>query len=431
MLCREPRGLLRAMDAFHTHLGETSDGAAIGVSLEERLRHMAAFGATGVGKSTLFLNLLAQDIARGDGVLLLDPHGDLAQDALGLVPGARHNQVCYFDLADLAHPVALNILEDVHPDDRATHAENIVSAMRAIWKESWGDRLERILRHATAALIETPGASLVLLPRLLTDRDFRQRIVPRLSNPITRSFFEKQFDLWRDQFRDEVIVSVLNRIEAFTFSPAIRNVIGQAKSTLHFEQALERDRIVLVNLAIGTIGETPAYLMGSLILARMLAAGMARAKIERRSRSPFYLYIDEAQYLAGNIIRPLITGGRKFGLSVTLASQGLAELDDRTRATVRNSVHALLAFRLGDEDAEALAPEFDRAQQTFNPFVLRQLEIGHAMLRIPGRYGEQVFLAPPPELSGRQDTVRQQSRIHYGNARDEVEQKIERALKLN
>jgi hypothetical protein len=178
------------------------------------------------------------------------------------------------------------------------------------------------------------------------------------------------------------------------------------------------------------MGETPAYLMGSLILARVLAAGMARAKIERAKRTPFHLFVDEAQYMAGNVIRPLITGGRKFGLSVTLASQGLAELDDRTRATIRNSVHTLLAFRLGDQDAEALAPEFDRAQQTFNPYVLRQLEIGQAMLRIPGRYGEAVITAPPPELSGRQEVVRTQSRIHYGVARDEVEMKIERALKL-
>jgi hypothetical protein len=204
--------------------------------------------------------------------LLLDPHGDLAENALGLVPTSRQNHVCYFDLGDFAYPVGLNILEDVHPDDRATHAENVVSAMRAIWKESWGDRLERILRHATAALIETPGASLVLLPRLLTDADFRQRIVPRLSNPITRSFFEQQFDAWRDQFRDEVIVSTLNRIEAFTFSPAIRNVVGQAKSTLHFEHALKHRRIVIVNLAIGTVGETPAYLMGSLIDDRSIIA---------------------------------------------------------------------------------------------------------------------------------------------------------------
>jgi hypothetical protein len=209
----------------------------------------------------------------------------------------------------------------------------------------------------------------------------------------------------------------------------MRNVIGQAKSTLHFEHALERSRIVLVNLAIGTIGETPAYLMGSLILARVLAAGMARAKIERAKPSPFHLFMDEAQYMAGNIIRPLITGGRKFGLSVALGSQGLAELDERTRATIRNSVHTLLTFRVGD-DAEAFAPEFDRAHQTFNPYVLRQLEIGQAMLRIPGRYGEAVIAAPPPELSGRQEVVRTQSRIHYGIARDEVEMKIERALNL-
>ena len=419
------------MEKFHTHLGIDADGESVGVSLEERLRHTAAFGATGVGKSTLFLNLIAQSMAHGDGLLLLDPHGDLAEDTLGLVPVSRNNQVCYFNLGDLAHPVALNILEDVSPDDRATHAENIVSAMRAIWKDSWGDRLERILRHAITALIETPGASLVLLPRLLTDEDFRRRIVPRLSNPITRSFFEKQFDVWRDQFRDEVIVSTLNRIEAFSTTPAVRNVIGQSRSTLHFEHALERSRIVIVNLAIGTIGETPAYLMGSLILARVLAAGMARTKLDRAARSPFHLYIDEAQYMAGNVIRPLITGGRKFGLSVTLASQGLAELDDRTRATIRNSVHTLFAFRLGDEDAETLAPEFDRAHQTFNPFVLRQLEIGHAMLRIPGRYGEKVITAPPPELSGRLEVVRKQSRIHYGVDRSEVEDKIIRALKLH
>jgi hypothetical protein len=254
-------------------------------------------------------------------------------------------------------------------------------------------------------------------------------VVPSVANPITRSFFEQQFDAWRDQFRDEVIVSVLNRIEAFAFAPAVRNVIGQARSTLHFEQAIERSRIVLVNLSLGTIGETPAYLMVSLILARVLAAGMARAKIAAAARHPFHLYIDEAQYMAGTLIRPLLTGGRKFGLSTTLATQGLAELDERTRATVRNVVNTLLAFRLGDQDAEALAPEFDREHQSFNPFVLRQLEVGQAMLRIPGRYGELIITPPPPILSGRQERVRTQSRIHYGVARPTVEDRISRALR--
>ena len=151
------------MDNFHTQLGESSDGEIVGISLQERLRHMAAFGATGVGKSTRFQNLIAQDMARGDGLLLVDPHGDLAEDALGLIPTSRHNHGCYFDLGNLSHPVGLNILEDLHPDDRATHAENSVSAMRAIWKESWGDRLERILSRSDKACVFSSGQKPVVI----------------------------------------------------------------------------------------------------------------------------------------------------------------------------------------------------------------------------------------------------------------------------
>ena len=218
------------------------------------------------------LNILAQDIARGDGVLLLDPHGDLAERALTLVPRERSNEVCYFNFADRTHAVGFNVLEDVDPDARSLVVDGVVSAWRAIWPDMWGPRLEQILRHSAAALLEMPNASLVLMPRLLTDDDFRARVVARVSNPLTRSFFDRRFDAWRDTFRDEAIDPVLNKVDAFLFSDAIRNSIGQARSTLHLEHAMDRGRIVICNLAKGVIGETPAYLMGALILARVQAA---------------------------------------------------------------------------------------------------------------------------------------------------------------
>ena len=428
MPCRRPRGLSRAMD-IHTHIGSDPDGGPVALSLPERLRHVAIFGATGVGKSTLLRYIVQQDIARGDGVLFIDPHGDDAEALLGTIPPSRSNQVCYFDITDREFPIGFNVLEDVAPDDRATLAENIVSAMRGIWRESWGNRMERLLRHSAAALIETPNASLVLLPRLLTDADFRHQVVSRVSNPITRAFFEQQFDQWRDNFRDEVIVSLLNDIEAFTFSPIIRNVIGQGRSTLHFEQAMERRRVVLLNCAKGIIGETPAFLIGA--LARVQAAGMARARLKPEERPPFHVIIDEAQNFGPGVIASLLTEARKFGLSITLATQFLSGIDQKVRDALLTVVKTLIVFQVGDRDAEILAPEFDRAQQSFNPFALRQLGIGQAMIRISSRGAEQIVIHPPDVPTADGETIRKQSRLHFGVERASVENKIARALKVN
>jgi GTPase SAR1 family protein len=415
------------MDA-HTYIGTDPDETPIALSLSERLRHVAVFGATGVGKSTLLRHIVQQDVDRGEGVLFIDPHGDDAELLIDNIPQRRSNQVCYFDLTDRDFPVGFNVLEDVEPDDRATLAENIVSAMRGIWRESWGNRMERLLRHSAAALIETPNASLVLLPRLLTDADFRKRIVGRVSNPITRGFFEQQYDVWRENFRDEVIVSLLNDIEAFTFSPAIRHVIGQGRSTLHFEQAMQRSRIVILNCAKGIIGETPAFLIGALVLARVQAAGMARARLKPDQRPPFHIIIDEAQNFGPAVIASLVTEARKFGLSVTLATQYLSGIDQKVRDALLNSVKTLIVFQVGDKDAELLAPEFDRAQQTFNPYALRQLALGQAMIRISSRGTSRVDIAPPEPPSGRAEVVRKQSRIHYGMPRAEVEACINKLL---
>ena len=280
------------------------------------------------------------------------------------------------------------------------------------------------------------------MPRLLTDAAFRARVIPRVTNPLTRAFFERQFESWGDHYREEAIAPVLNKIDAFLFSPAIRNVIGQAKCTLHFEQAMARQRVVIANLARGIIGETPSNLMGALLLARVQAAGMARAALPHEARTPFHIVIDEVQLFGTEVIAQILSEARKYGLSLTIlsearkyglsltmATQFMAGLSETTRAAVMGNVAGLIVFRVGHEDAMALAPEFDRPHQAFDPYALRQLPRGEAMVRISSNEGERVEMRPDPPPRGIAERVKRQSRIHYGVRREEVEQRLTRLLR--
>ena len=370
LTCRRPS---RAMDA-HTHIGEyTNAGGGLFLTLQERLRHIAIIGATGSGKSNFLRHLAWQDVSRGDGLLLLDQHGDLADAVLSDVDPTRHNHVCYFNLGDLSHPIGFNVLEDTPPDERAAAVDAVVSAMHSIWFESWGPRMELILRHACRVLLEAPNGTLLLLPRLLTDDGFRAQLVARVSDPLTRSFFNSRFDKWRDTYRDEAVEPVLNKAGAFLAFDSIRYCLGQSRSSLHLPYAMEHGRVVVVNLASGTVGQTAARLFGALLLGRLRAAAMARAKIPADMRRPFHLLIDEAQAFGPASIVSLLNEVRKYACSITLATQFLDGLTDATRAALLGNAGTLAVFRCAPQDAEVLAPNFDRAHQSFNAYALQEL----------------------------------------------------------
>ena len=414
----------------HTIIGYPDD--AIELSLEVRRRHMAIIGATGSGKSSLLLNLFAQDAARGDGILYIDPLGDDAEQMLGLIPEWRRNQVCYLNFADREYPVAMNVLEDVAPDDRELHVDNIVSTMHGIWRDlGWGARMEEILRHSLRALIETPNASLVLLPRLLTDNEFRARIVSRVSNPLTQRFFTARFNEWRSTYQDEAINPVLNKAETFLFSPLVRNVLGQACSTLDFRHEMAHRHIVIANLAKGVIGETNAYLIGGLLIALVQAAGLARMQLPIENQPLFHMLIDEGHDFAVDKIPSLYSQARHYGVTLALATQFLKGLPEKTEAAMRTNPATLVVFRPGAEDAKLLAPEFDRLHQGFNSTALLQLTRGEAMVRVAGGDVRHMHLPPPPDSLGHEELMRRQSRRHYGTARNTVEPLINRLLAGN
>ncbi|MFZ2719313.1 MAG: type IV secretion system DNA-binding domain-containing protein [Minisyncoccia bacterium] len=400
--------------------------AEVSLTADERRRHIAVFGSTGVGKSSLLRRIVAQDIARGDGLLLIDPHGTLAEEVLRDIPPERHNHVCYLNPADIDFPVGLNVLEDVHPDARAAAVDAVVGAMRGIWRDTWGARLEIILRHAATALMETPGASFALLPRLLTDNAFRDRIVSRIESPLTRAFFDQRFNAWRDTFRNEAVDPVLNKVEAFLAFPAIRNILGQARSTLHFAHAMEKRRIVIANLGKGLLGESAAHLLGALLIARIQSAGMGRSGAS--SNADFHLIVDEAQNFGTDSVASLLSEARKFGISLVLATQYLAGLTDATRAATLGNVGTLISYRVGSDDANALAPEFNGLHQEFNPQALRDLARGEAIVRSPCLDTTRIEVDPLPPGEGDAMAVKQQCRRHYGVRRTQVEDRISRAL---
>jgi hypothetical protein len=303
-------------------------------------------------------------------------------------------------------------------------ADAAVASMRAIWHDSWGPRLENILRHSVRTLIELPNASLVLLPRLLKDQTFRTRAVSRVTDPFTRSFFE-DYDRWRDSFRDEAIVSVLNKVEAFLAFPHVRNIIGQSRSTLHLDQAMQRGRIVVVSISKSEIGETAAHLMGALLLANVAS------KLSLSQGRDFHLLIDEAHNFSVQTIAVLLQEARKFNVSTTIVTQHLAALDEKTRAALLGNANTLCCLRLGPEDAERVAPTFDREHQKMNPYTLEHLKRGEAVIRVGGDDAMVVEIPAPRRGEGNVETIKKQSRLHYGHPREKVEANILRALGMS
>ena len=356
---------------------------------------------------------LAQDITRGDGVLLLDPVGTLAEEVLALIPPSRHNHVCNFNIADREFPIGFNIYADVPPERRSTLAEQVVSAFKSIWLDMWGPQLERLLRASSLALLDTPGTSMVDILRLYFDPQFRAQILARCKNPVAVLFFEREFKSWSQDFTDRAISPVLNKLEAFLSHDLIRNILGQPDSSLHLEHAMQRNRIVIVNLARGAIGDAPAFLMGSLILARAEAAALTR---DLTTASPFHVYIEEAHNFRNGVIGSMYREIRKFKVSLFLVTQYLSALDDTTRAALTANANTIICFRLSPGDAHDMSRLFNREHQQFNPVALQNLNVGEAYF-----HGGHLFVDPDTFTFPRRANVRKQSRRHYGRRRDEVE----------
>jgi type IV secretory pathway TraG/TraD family ATPase VirD4 len=344
-----------------TIIGRTNfrnDRKKFGIKRADRRSHMYIIGQTGTGKSTLVENLLRQDIAHGEGLALLDPHGDLVQQVLAAIPKRRKPDLIYFDVPDRTTPFGFNPLERIPSAERGLTASGLVEVFKKIWADSWGPRLEYILRNAFLALLDYEEATLADVLRLLSDREFRKRVALNISQKQVYEFWMKEYEHYPANFRAEAIAPIQNKVGAFLTNPLLKNILTQPHSSFDLRQVIDDGKILLVNLAKGKIGEDTAALLGALIVSRLGLAALSRADLPESQRRDFYLYLDEFPTFTTASLANMLSELRKYRLNLILAHQYLGQVDPQIREAVLGNVGTIISFRLGLIDAEVMEKHF-------------------------------------------------------------------------
>ena len=436
----EPPAKLPVMTGNATHDAEISAfgltnfrgiNHQFGMLRRDRSRHMYIIGQTGAGKSGLLELLALSDVFYNQGYCIIDPHGDFAVDNLKFVPKSRISDVIYFNPADTSYPVAFNPLEVTDPSRKPNICSEVIGVLKRMFGDSWGPRLEHILRYTLLALLDRPEATLLDISRLLTDKDFRKETLDYCTDVTVLQFWKHEFGQWNDKQVNESIAPVLNKVGAFTANPIIRNIVGQPKSSFDIRRIMDEGKILVVNLSKGLIGEDNAGILGSFLVTKVQLAAMSRSDIARvEDRRPFYLYVDEFQNFATDSFAVILSEARKYGLNLTVANQYVAQMTDAVRDAVFGNVGTTISFRVSADDAPVLVKQFE---PTFEAGDLLQLNNRHFIISmIIG--GEKVpafsatTLSIPTSPSDNFDEIVEWSRMHYARPRAEVEAEIRETI---
>lgn len=402
-----------------------------GIKLDDRRRHMYLIGKTGMGKSTILENMIINDIHAGKGVAVVDPHGDLAEKIMQFIPTSRINDVVYFNPADIEYPIAFNVVEYVEEQHlRNLVASGLIGVFQKLWADSWGPRLEYILRNAILAVLDYPGSTLLAVTRMLSDKPFRKKVIEKIQDPIVRAFWVNEFASYADKFASEAVSPIQNKVGQFLSSSVIRNIVGQVKSSIDIREIMDEGKILILNLSKGRIGEDNSALLGAMMITKIQLAAMSRVDQEEKDRKDFYLYIDEFQNFTTDSFANILSEARKYRLNLIMAHQYIEQLGEKVQAAVFGNIGTLVVFRVGAVDAEALKPEF---MPTFNEediVNLPKYEI-YLKLMIDGIASEPfsaMGLPPLPdsEMTGNEEKVIKVSRERYASKREVVEEKIAR-----
>ena len=418
-----------------TFLGRTNfrgSDKVFGVKLKDRRQHIYVVGKTGTGKSVLLKNMALQDIHAGRGVGIIDPHGEFVEELIAQIPPERINDVIYFNPVDADYPIGFNVLEV--PDTKYKHlvVSDLLGIFTKIWANVWSARMEYILQNCILALLDTPGTTLLGIPRILVDKDYREKIVAKVQDPVVRSFWIHEYETWRDQFRNEAIVPIQNKVGQFLNTSFVRNIVGQETSTLNIPQVMNEKKILLVNVSKGRIGEDNSQLLGAMIITKIQLAAMERVRVAEEEREDFFLYVDEFQNFATDSFASILSEARKYRLDLTVAHQYTGQLISETSTKVRDAVFGnvgtMIVFRVGAEDAEFLEKEFE---PEFMPQDIVNLPNHHVYLKlmvngVTSRPFSAVTL-PPLKFSHdpmMKEKIMRVSRERYARPRAEVERAI-------
>ena len=330
-----------------------------GMLRQDRGRHVYILGQTGTGKSGALELLTLSDIYYNQGFAVIDPHGDYAQHILNFIPQRRLEDVVYFNPADTAYPIGFNPLEISDPSLKGHISSELVGVLKRLFADSWGPRLEYILRYSLLALLDYPNSTMLDITRLLTDKKFRANVITYIDDPVVKNFWVTEFASWNDKFASEAVAPVLNKVGAFTANPMIRNIIGQPKSTFNIRKIMDEGKILVVNLSRGLMGEDNAGILGAMMVTKIQLAAMGRQDMPMEERRPFYLYVDEFQNFATDSFATILSEARKYGLNLTVANQYISQMSEPVRNAVFGNVGTIVCFRISPDDAPFLTKYFE------------------------------------------------------------------------
>jgi len=400
-----------------------------GIKTDDRRRHFYVIGKTGMGKSNMMENMAIQDVAAGRGIAYIDPHGEGAEKVIDFVPADRVKDVVYINPSDLDYPIAFNVMEKVDFRYRHLVASGLMGVFKKVWPDVWSARMEYILNNSILALLEYPDATLLGVNRMLADVEYRKKVVEKITDPIVKSFWVTEYARYTQRYEIEATAAIQNKVGQFISNPLIRNIIGQTKSTIDMRDIMDKQRILIMNLSKGRIGEDNSKLLGALLITKLQLAAMSRVDVPEEDRKDFYLYVDEFQNFATESFTNILSEARKYRLNLILGHQYITQMEETVRDAVFGNVGTLAVFRVGAEDAEFLEKEFNpefTAQDLCN---LPKYNI-YLKLMIDGVAGHpfSAETLPPPVLTeeSNKNKIIKLSQEKYGVKSEIVQERISR-----
>ena len=397
-----------------------------GIKDKDRLQHIYVIGKSGTGKSTLLLNMAISDIQSGKGLAVIDPHGDLAEMLLDYIPEDRIEDVIYFNPKDYKYPIGFNPLANIPQEHCHLVVSGLLGTFKKVWGDSWGPRLEYILRFSLLTLLERGSATLLDIQPLLTDAQFRNEVLKDLSNYEVLLFWKNEFEKYTPAFRAEAISPILNKIGVFVSSAPLRNIVGQSNSSFSMQEVLDGRKILIANLSKGQLGEDIVSLLGSVLITAVQLAALFRSGLPENSRIPFYLYVDEMHSFISMSFADILAEARKYKLSLFLTHQYIEQIQEKIRYAIFGNVGTIISFRIGADDAIHVAREFHPVFDESDLVNLPQYSM-YLKLLIDGTASKPFSAQSLPlskEVHDNKDYVVNHSRNRYSRNKDVVENEI-------
>lgn len=408
-----------------------------GIKREDRRRHLYIVGKSGVGKSKMLELLIRQDIAHGEGICLMDPHGDVIEDILSYIPEDRIEDVCLIDPGDSEFPASFNPLSNVDPGFKHQLTQGLIEVLEKQFGANWTPRLEHVFRFTTLALLDYPHATMRGMISMLTDRNYRQKVIEYIEDDMVKRFWAIEFADWSEKFDTDAIIPLVNKLGQFLSDPVLRNIFGQKENRIDLEKLMNDQKIVLINLSKGKLGEENSSFFGAMFLTKIKQSGMQRARLPEKERKDFYLYVDEFQNIVTDTFENLLSEARKYGIALTVAHQYMGQLSEKVLSAVLGNAASIIAFRVGGADAEILENEFAPTFKVKDLINLGKREF-YAKMTIDGESydpfsAETLFVHEPRHATLKQkivDASRRKYAISAGDAKkliDEEESTIIRS----